>query len=47
MALCLTLVPFLAFSVAACVVNFRSQADLTYKIEALIQGRAQNQRFSV
>jgi hypothetical protein len=47
MALCLTLIPFLAFSIATCVVNFRSQADLAYKIDALIQGQGRNQRLSV
>lgn len=46
-ALCLTIIPFLAFSIATCVVNFRSQADLAYKIDTLIQAQGRNQRFSV
>uniref|UniRef100_A0A6C0K4C8 Uncharacterized protein n=1 Tax=viral metagenome TaxID=1070528 RepID=A0A6C0K4C8_9ZZZZ len=46
-ALCVLLVPFLAFSIAACFINVRSHSDLTYKIDTLIQGRASNQRLSV
>lgn len=47
MALCLTIIPFLAFSIATCVVHIRYNSDLIGKIDTLIQAQGRNQRFSV
>jgi hypothetical protein len=44
--LCLTVVPFLAFTVAIYIVNMRFHLDLVGKIDTLIQAQGRNQRFS-